>query len=101
MSKATPCPCPHCGERRLEYDGIVRWRSGPRPPRSLARPRDQLGFSPRADYDESAYYHCHSCGTEFIDHLVSSYAPLSLQAEGGGPTYVFNRSTKAWQKRER
>jgi hypothetical protein len=56
MSEATFYPCPHCGVHQLMYDGIVRWRSGPRLPRSLAKPRDQLGFSPRADYDESAYY---------------------------------------------
>jgi hypothetical protein len=56
MSETTPSPCPYCGAHQLMDDGIVRWRSGLRPPRSLAGPREGLGVPPRADYDESAYY---------------------------------------------
>jgi len=99
MSETTAYPCPRCRVGPLTYDGIVRWRSGRRPPRSLARPREQLGNSPRGDYDESAYYHCQNCGTEFIDPLMSSRGPLRLQEAGGGPVYVYDKNAQTWQKR--
>jgi DNA-directed RNA polymerase subunit RPC12/RpoP len=99
MSETTSYPCPQCGAQQLVCDGFVRWRSGPRPPRSLAVSRDRLGFSPRADFDESAYYHCEDCSAEFVDHIVSSHGLSSLQVEGGGPSYRFNRLTQVWQKR--
>lgn len=101
MAELTPYPCPFCGAQRLMYDGIVRWRSGERPPRSLAVPREKLGFPARADYDESAYYHCEGCGAEYVDHLISSHGPVRLQAESGGPTYVYDSLTKGWQEWER
>jgi predicted RNA-binding Zn-ribbon protein involved in translation (DUF1610 family) len=101
MAETTSHPCPLCGMQQLVYDGIVRWRSGTRPPRSLARPREALGFSPRADYDESAYYHCASCGAEFVDHLISRHGPVTLQAVGGGPDYVYDENTQEWQARRR
>lgn len=66
MTENASLPCPRCGESTLMHDGIVRWRSGPCPPRSLTRPSGQLGTSPRADYDEAAYDHCPTCGTELV-----------------------------------
>ncbi|MBN1580072.1 MAG: hypothetical protein JXA89_05175 [Anaerolineae bacterium] len=75
----------------------MRWRSGPRPPRKLATPRERLGVSPRADYDESAYYHCVGCGTQFIDHLASPHGLSRLQVEGGGPTYRYDDAARTWR----
>jgi hypothetical protein len=50
----------------LEYDGSVKWRSGPRPGRALAT-KGPVGFSPRADFDIAHYFHCAGCETQFYD----------------------------------
>ena len=66
-------PCPECGQQALEYDGSVKWRSGPRPGRKLAT-KGPVGFSPRADFETAHYFHCETCGMEFYDS-VDSYRP--------------------------
>ena len=100
MAETTIYPCPECGATPLLYDGIVRWSDGPCPPLQDARPRDAFGNTPRGDSSEAAYYHCQQCQTVFIDHQVLSYMPLSLQPENGGPIYIYDRSTRKWQRRE-
>jgi len=67
-------PCPVCGEQAIVYDGSVKWRSGDRPPRSLAT-KKELGFSPRADYELAHYFHCAHCGTPLVDFLDDRYEP--------------------------
>ena len=64
-------PFPLCNEHNIVDGGIVRWPSGERPSRSIARQRNQLGTSPRADYEETAFYHCLSCKTQFVDQVAS------------------------------
>jgi len=79
-------PCPKCGEYRLIYEGMLVWRSGPRPPRNLAR--KQVAFSPRSDYERERLYHCGHCGTEYFQD-VEQKSP-HLYAENAAGQYVYN-----------
>lgn len=73
-------PCPECGQQALEYDGSVKWRSGPRPGRKLAT-KKPIGFSPRADFDIAHYFHCENCGAKLYD-AMDSYRPyLSIEKD--------------------
>jgi hypothetical protein len=90
-------PCPVCGEYQLVYDGSVRWRSGTRPPRSLAT-KGPMGFSPRADYENAHYLHCQSCETKFIDHSDHRDYHI-LHVEGGPGSYRYNRGGRYWEPR--
>jgi hypothetical protein len=87
-------PCPKCGAYQLVYDGVLLWRSGPRPPRELAR--TDVGFSPRADVERERCYHCASCGAEFFQDVEQRSA--HLYAEGGGGQYVYS-GVHGWQVR--
>ncbi len=71
-------PCPECGEQTLEYDGSVKWRSGPRPGRELAT-RGPVGLSPRADFEIAHYFHCVGCETKFYDPVHSSRPRLFVE----------------------
>jgi hypothetical protein len=76
------------------YDGLLVWRSGPRPPRNLAR--KQVAFSPRADVERERIYHCEHCAAEYFSD-VENRQP-HLYAEGGG-LYTYNRTWKTWTHR--
>ena len=96
--KVEPLPCPVCAEPRLVYDGSVRWRSGPRPPRSLAT-KGSLGTSPRADYENAHYLHCQNCATKLIDH--SDHRDYSIvHVEDGPGCYRYDRPTRRWESRK-
>jgi len=90
------CPCPLCAEYRLIYDGMLAWRSGPRPPRSCARAT--IDYLPRADYEVEALYHCAACGAEFFEDTEDSR--LHLYPEGGGGRYDYVPIAKEWRRRE-
>lgn len=87
-------PCPECGEHRLVYDGMLVWRSGPRPPRGLAR-RD-VGFSPRADVERERCYHCKHCGAEFFEDVENKRPHLFV--EGGPGHYTYDRAKGRWRR---
>lgn len=88
-------PCPQCTHPTLVYDGMVVWRSGPRPPRELAR--KDVGFLPRADYERERLYHCEHCGAEFYEDVEQSQ--VHLYAEHGGGRYVYETFTGKWQSK--
>lgn len=67
-------PCPKCGAHRLVYDGMLVWRSGPRPPRKLARKK--VRFSRRADVEREHCYHCEACGAEFFQDVETGRSRL-------------------------
>jgi hypothetical protein len=73
-------PCPKCGENTLEYDGSVKWRSGPRPGRNLATKRP-VGFSPRADFEIAHYFHCASCERGFYDPVDTRRPRLFVERD--------------------
>jgi hypothetical protein len=85
-------PCPKCGEL-LIYDGMLVWRSGPRPPRNLAS--KEVGFSPRADYERERIYHCEHCGGEFYEDVEQRHP--HLYEEGVRGQYVYNAFTQSWE----
>jgi DNA-directed RNA polymerase subunit RPC12/RpoP len=85
-------PCPKCGEHRLVYDGMLVWRSGPRPPRRLAR--KQVGFSPRADVERDYCYHCEHCGAEFSNWDAGG---IRLRKEGVSGEYTYNAGEGSWE----
>ena len=82
-----------CGEYGLIYEGMLVWRSGPRPPRKLAR--KQVGFSPRADYERERLYHCDRCGTKFYQDMEQKSIHLYAETEIGH--FVFDHSRQAWE----
>ncbi|MFC1974864.1 hypothetical protein ACFLXQ_00525 [Chloroflexota bacterium] len=86
-------PCPKCGEKRLVYDGMLVWRTGPRPPRKLAR--KQIGFSPRSDYERERIYHCENCEAEFYEDMEQR--SIHLYEEGVIGKYVYNNIERRWQ----
>lgn len=71
-------PCPKCGAHRLVYDGMLVWRSGPRPPRKLAR--KNVRFSHRADMERERCYHCEACGAEFFQDMETRRSHLYEEA---------------------
>jgi hypothetical protein len=73
-------PCPNCGEKALVYDGSVKWRSGSRPPRSLAT-KGSLGSSPRADFEIVHYLHCANCQTHYYDYINGRKPQLTVDRE--------------------
>ncbi len=84
-------PCPKCGEYRLVYDGMLVWRSGPRPPRNLAR--KQVASSPRADVERDYCYHCAHCGAEFSNDTRG----IRLSEEGVSGEYKYNAAEGSWE----
>jgi DNA-directed RNA polymerase subunit RPC12/RpoP len=84
--------CPKCG-KPLVYDGMLVWRSGPRPPRNLAS--KNVGFSPRADYERERIYHCDHCGAEFWEDVEQRYP--HLYEEGARGKYVYSAFTQSWE----
>ncbi len=86
--------CPKCHQNSLIYDGMLVWRSGPRPPRNLAR--KEIGFSPRADYERERIYHCSQCGAEFWEDMEQRRA--HLYEEGVPGQYVFDSGKKRWTR---
>lgn len=86
-------PCPVCGEGHLVYEGMLVWRSGPRPPRELAR--KNVGFSPRADYERERIYHCAGCGAEFFEDMENKRP--HLYGEKGG-YYTYDRWEGIWRR---
>jgi predicted RNA-binding Zn-ribbon protein involved in translation (DUF1610 family) len=90
-----PYPCPKCGEYRVLYEGMLVWRSGPRPPRKLAR--KQIVFSARADVERERIYHCEHCGAEFFQDVEQSR--VHLYEEGVSGQYTYNGAWKTWQHR--
>jgi hypothetical protein len=87
-------PCPQCGEYRLVYDGMLVWRSGPRPPRNLARKK--VGFSPRADYERERCYHCAACKAEFFEDM--EIRQPHLYEEGTRHKYLYSALKRGWDK---
>jgi predicted RNA-binding Zn-ribbon protein involved in translation (DUF1610 family) len=88
-----PYPCPKCGEYSVVYDGLLVWRSGDRPPRSLARKR--VAFSPRSDYERERIYHCQSCGAEYFADVEMKRIP-HLFPEGGRGIYKYAAVGGTW-----
>lgn len=84
--------CPKCGENSLIYDGMLVWRSGPRPPRSLARKK--VGFSPRADYERERIYHCDQCSAEFWEDMERGLP--HLYEEGVSGRYTYDAANQRW-----
>lgn len=87
-------PCPQCGAYCLVYDGVLMWRGGSRPPRSLAR--KDVGYFHR-DCERERSYHCTCCGTEFFQDVETS--ALHLYVEGGGGRYDWDEAGRRWQRR--
>lgn len=85
--------CPKCGWHTLVYDGMLVWRSGPRPPRKLAS--KDVNFLPRADYERERLYHCEHCGAEFYEDVEQKRE--HLYEEHGAGKYIYNRGTGVWQ----
>lgn len=85
--KIEDVPCPVCGQNTLVYDGSVKWRSGSRPPRLLAR-KDSLGSSPRADFEIAHYLHCTNCSTLLYDYMDIDEARLHIENVGKASTAV-------------
>lgn len=88
-------PCPKCGKHRLIYDGMLVWRSGPRPPRKLAS--KQESFSSRADYERERLYHCDQCGAEFFQDVEQR--SIHLYEENVAGQYLYNGAWRAWEWR--
>lgn len=88
-------PCPKCGEHCLIYEGMLVWRSGPRPPRRLAR--KHIAFSARADYERERLYRCEQCGAEFFQDVEQRSAHLYEEHVGG--QYHYNSAWGAWEWR--
>lgn len=89
-----PYPCPKCGQHSVVYEGLLVWRSGDRPPRSLAR--KQVTFSARADYERERIYHCKICGAEFFQDVEQRR--VHLYEEKGG-FYWYDASNGQWKQR--
>ncbi|MBN1284638.1 MAG: hypothetical protein JXB47_04500 [Anaerolineae bacterium] len=87
-------PCPRCGEYGLVYDGMLAWRSGPRPPRELAR--KDVTLSARADVEREHCYHCTRCGAEFWQDVEQR--SIHLYEEGAGGQYVYS-GLFGWQRK--
>ncbi len=85
-------PCPKCGERSLIYDGILAWRSGPRPPRELAR-KDAV-MSTTGVFEAEYCYHCAQCHAEYFMDWESS--SIELFDEGGSGLYIYNPPQGNW-----
>jgi DNA-directed RNA polymerase subunit RPC12/RpoP len=83
-------PCPKCGKHRLIYDGMLVWRSGPRPPRKES-------FSSRADYERERLYHCDQCGAEFFQDVEQR--SIHLYEENVAGQYLYNGAWRAWEWR--
>jgi predicted RNA-binding Zn-ribbon protein involved in translation (DUF1610 family) len=94
MNLAKHYPCPKCGQQSLVYDGMLVWRSGPRPPRKMAR--KEVGFSPRADYERERLYHCQQCGTEFYEDMEQR-RHVHLYEEGVSGRHTYDGVRKSWQ----
>lgn len=90
------CPCPLCGASSLVCDGMLAWRSGPRPPRSCARAT--IDYLPRADYEVESLYHCDACGAEYFADAEDSR--LHLYPEGGSGRYDYYPFVKEWRRHE-
>ena len=78
-------PCPKCNRTSLVFDGSVKWRSGPRPPRELAT-KGCLGSSPRADFDVAHYLHCANCLARFYDLVDGRKPRLQVEKEADEKT---------------
>ena len=76
---------PKCDQESLVFDGMLVWRSGPRPPRNLARKK--VGFSPRADYERARIYHCSQCGAEYWEDMELRRPHLYEEGVRGRYTY--------------
>ena len=87
--------CPKCSKNSLVYDGMLVWRSGPRPPRKLARKK--VGFSPRADYERERIYHCGQCGAEYFEDMEQRTP--HLYEEGTPGKYVYDLAKARWVQR--
>ncbi len=88
-----PENCPKCGQQSLVYDGTLVWRSGPRPPRELAR--TTVGFLPRADYELERLYHCLHCGAEFYADVEQRQPHLYEEGQPG--RYTYDEETASWR----
>jgi hypothetical protein len=95
MHSIENCPCPKCRQHTLVYDGMLAWRSGPRPPRSLAS--KHLASLPRADYEVEQLYHCQNCQAEFFADVEQRH--LHLYEEGVGGQLIYNDLTTEWERR--
>ena len=73
-------PCPNCGEKQLVYEGSVKWRSGPRPSRTLAK-KDRFGCLPTAGLNQVHYFHCAACTTLFYDSSNGRVPHLNVEKE--------------------
>ena len=87
-------PCPKCGDYTLIYDGMLAWRSGPRPPHTLAR--KNIPLSIRADYERERCYHCANCGAEFWQDMDMP-KKIHLYEEGVSGQYLYNAVEKQWE----
>ena len=96
MTLSDTYPCPKCGQYDLVYDGMLAWRSGPRPPRKMAR--KDVGFSRRSDYERQRLYHCQHCEIEFYED-VEQRRQVHLYEEGVFGRYSYDKMTENWQFR--
>jgi len=89
--------CPRCGQDSLIYDGMLVWRSGPRPPRESARKK--VGFSSRSDYERERIYHCGECGVEYW--ADADRRTPHLHEEGAPRRYTYDKDNQGWTIRSR
>jgi hypothetical protein len=94
MGSIEQYPCPKCGQYGLVYEGMLAWRSGPRPPRSLASM--DVGFLPIADYERERLYACDHCKAEFYED-VEQRAP-HLYDEHASGKYIYDRMNSTWRQ---
>jgi hypothetical protein len=73
---------------------MLIWRSGPRPPRNLAR--KNAGFSPRADHERERCYHCAECKAEFFADMENRQP--HLYEEGTRFKYLYSGLKHGWDR---
>ena len=83
--------CPQCGEKALVYEGSVKWRSGPRPSRALAK-KERFGCWPASGLNQVHYFHCDNCATLFYDSGDGRVPHLNVE-KGDVPAY---KSDTGW-----
>ena len=88
-------PCPKCGATGLIYEGMLVWRSGPRPPRELAR--KNVAISPRADVEREQCYRCNNCGAQY--YADWDQRRPHLYNEGAPGKYLFSATEGTWLQR--
>jgi hypothetical protein len=77
--------CPNCGQKALVYEGSVKWRSGPRPSRALAK-KERFGCRPASGLNQVFYFHCANCATLFYDSGNGRAPHLNVE-KGDVPAY--------------